>query len=77
MKSNVKEMINGACKERKITKRALALKMGYAGGQYFQSVFDRQTLKLDSFYKIMDELGYDIVIKDRINGKEMWKVEYK
>ena len=36
--------------------------------------FNRTRIGLDVFAKILDAMGYDVVIKDRESGKDLWKV---
>lgn len=36
--------------------------------------FNRKRIGLDVFTKILDAMGYDVVIKDRESGEDLWKV---
>lgn len=68
----VKEAINACLKERKMSKSALAKKMGFQMPSYIINKIGRgQAMTTENLMGILENLGYDLVIKDRISGAEM------
>jgi len=68
----VKEAINTCLRDRKMSKSALAKKLGYGMPSYIINKVGRgQAMTTANLMEILDGLGYDLVIKDRISGSEL------
>lgn len=65
-----KEIIDKAAADRKIKKADLARKLGTIPQILNDWINKSKTMPVDRLITIMDALGYDVVIKDRINGEE-------
>ena len=68
----VKEALNVCLKERKMSKSALAKKLGYGMPSYIINKIGRgQAMTTANLMEILDGLGYDLVVRDRISGAEV------
>ena len=66
-----REAIDTCVKERKITKAALARKLGTIPQIFNDWTKKSKNMSVERMMTIMDALGYDIVVKDRISGAEI------
>ena len=70
MKDN--EAVKKALKVRDMSQKALATAVGYVGQSAIGQALSRENgMRVDLLVKFMSALGYDVVIKDRISGKEL------
>lgn len=72
-----KEIVKEAMKVRGYTQAMLAEKLNYkAQGCVADRLSSRgASMKIDTLLKMLDVLGYDLIIKDRNMNGETWKVE--
>lgn len=66
-----REAIERCVKERKMTKTAVAAKLGMTPQDFRNKLFRYKTATADNVIAVMDALGYDVVIRDRISGEEV------
>ena len=72
-----KEMIRYAVKERGYTQKMLAEACGYSRQSSFTSLMATKSMSVNNFVKMLNVLGYDVIVKDR-NGSNRdgtWKIE--
>ena len=68
----IRELVNYCLESRDMTKTQLAKRAGYASPQNLTNKLARPSgMRIDSLIEIMDAMGYDVVIKDRMNEKEI------
>lgn len=68
----IRELINHCLEQRKMSKTQLAKKAGYASPQNLTNKLARPSgMRIDSLVEIMNAMGYDVVIKDRMNDAEI------
>lgn len=73
---NEKEIMQLAFEERKAKKSAVAKRLGYASTSSITDMMARKTsARFDMYAKVLDELGYDIVIRDRFDSKKEWTIQ--
>ena len=68
MKTNIKTVIKTAISSRSYTQDAVAKKAGWEGQSALSTAINRKNPSLESVFRILDALEYDIVIKDRNSG---------
>ena len=72
---NEKEIMQLAFEERKAKKSAVAKRLGYASTSSISDLLGRKNSpRLDMYAKVLDELGYDIVVRDRFDTKKEWTI---
>ena len=59
---------------RGMTLDAMSVKLGMKGSALSQNM-SRDRMSLGIFGRILDVLGYDVVIVDRETGEECWKLD--
>lgn len=60
-----------AWEESGISQKKLAEKIGIKTQQGVFRIFNaKQGMRIDSFVKIMNALGYDVVVRNKVNDKE-------
>ena len=70
------EIIAAAMGERNMSQTELAAKLGYARPSSINDMIRRKSApRVDSFVKVMNALGYDVVVRDQFNSKAEWKVD--
>jgi len=67
----IKELITRLVKERKMTKVAVAGKLGWKSQDLNDKLFRYKNVSVENLKAVLDALGYDLVVKDRISGKEV------
>ena len=74
---NEKDIIKEALKSRNITQKMLAEQAGYKRQSSYTSLMSGKSMRVDNFVKLLDALGYDLIVKDRngSNRENVWKVE--
>ena len=70
-------IIYTAMRERELTQAALASKVGLKSQSSVAEILRRKTsVKLDTFVKLLNAMGYDVVVTDRVMGGETrWTVD--
>ena len=73
---NEKEIIRAAMAAGNITQKELAEELGMAGQQSIGNMLSRKnSMRLDNFVKMLNAMGYDVVVKKKLGASEEWKVE--
>lgn len=73
---NDKEIIRAAMAAGKITQKELAEALGWAGQQAVGNMLTRKnSMRLDNFVTMLNQMGYDVVVKKKLGTSEEWKVE--
>ena len=71
-----KEIIKQAMGADKITQKELAQAMGLKSQQAIGSLLLRENgMRLDGFLKMLDVMGYEVVVRKKLGESEEWKVE--
>lgn len=70
------DIISTAMSERSMSQSELAAKLGYARPSSINDMLRRKSgPRVDSFVKVMNALGYDVIVRDQFNSKCEWKVD--
>ena len=71
-----KEVIATAMQKDKITQKELAEAMGLKSAQAIGNILYREnSVRVNSFVKMLDIMGYEVVVRKKIGETEEWKVE--
>lgn len=71
-----KEIISEAMSRGKVTQIALAKAMGLKTPQAIGNILYREnSVRVSSFVKMLDIMGYEVVVRKKIGETEEWKVE--
>lgn len=75
---NEKQIIREAMKVRGLTQAMLADAAGLKNQSNVSEILRGQTLKTQTLVRLLDAMGFDLIIKDRngSNRENVWKVEY-
>ena len=74
MKAN--KIIETAMKEGKVTQKALAEAMGLKTAQAVGNILYREnSVRANSFVKMLDIMGYEVIVRKKIGETEEWKVD--
>lgn len=74
MKAN--EIIGKAMEKEKVTQKALAEAMGLKSAQAVGNILYREnSVRANSFVKMLDIMGYEVIVRKKIGETEEWKVE--
>lgn len=68
MKTNLKQIIKSAIAHRGYTQEAVAKKAGWKNQSSLGTAINRENPSIDTMFRIMDALEYDVVIVDRNSG---------
>lgn len=71
---NCQEATKRLMKERKMSQTGLGQKLGKTAGSIHDSLFRTSGMSVDKFVEYMTAMGYELVVKDTISGKEVAKV---
>ena len=66
----IKEAINACVKKREISKALVARKLGVTAQSLNDRINRGKSMTTDNLVDILDAMGYDLVVKDRISGSE-------
>lgn len=73
---NAKEIIDAARSADKITQKELADALGLVGQQSVGNMLSRKnSMRLDNFVKMLDAMGYAVVVRKKLGESEEWRVE--
>lgn len=72
-----KDVIRACIKARNMSQTQAAEAIGFKRQSNVAELLTRDNFQTDKFIKIMDALGFDIIIKDRngANRENCWKIE--
>lgn len=71
MKTNIKTIIKSAIANRSYTQDAVAKKAGWKGQSALSTAINRDNPSIETVFRILDAMEYDIIIKDR-NSNSNW-----
>lgn len=76
IKKNEKQIIRDAMAADGITQKELAEALGLVGQQSVGNMLSRKnSMRLDNFVKMLDAMGYAVVVRKKLGESEEWKVE--
>ncbi len=71
-----KEIIKEAMTADKITQKELAEAIGLKSQQAVGSLLLRENgMRLDGFLKMLDVMGYEVVVRKKLGASDEWKVD--
>jgi len=76
---NEKEILREAMKARGINQTMLAEMAGLKRQSNVSEMLRSSTMRVDNLVKLLDAMGFDVIVKDRNGSNKMnvWKVEYE
>lgn len=74
MENTIKQIIKLAIANRGYNQAAVAKKAGWKNQSSLSTAINRDNPSMETVFRILDALEYDIVIKDR-NSSNEWKVD--
>ena len=73
---NEKEIIKTAMAADGITQKELADALGWSSQQSVGNMLTRKnSMRLDNFVKMLNEMGYEVVVRKKLGVSDEWKVE--
>ena len=73
---NWSKIISEALTERNMTKTTLAEKAGYARPSSVTDALARKSgIRIDSFVRMLNALGSDVIVRDQYDQKKEWTVD--
>ena len=73
---NEKEIIKTAMAADGITQKELAEALGWSSQQSVGNMLSRKnSMRLDNFVKMLNEMGYEVLVRKKLGVTEEWKVE--
>lgn len=74
MKTNLKKIIKAAMAHRGYNQSAVATKAGWKNQSSLGTAINRESPSVETMFRILDALEYDIIIVDRNSGTK-WQLE--
>nr|DAU48185.1 MAG TPA: Regulatory protein-modification, helix-turn-helix, transcriptional regulato, DNA [Bacteriophage sp.] len=72
-----KEIVIGAMKKRDYSQSLLAEEMGYSNASGVSGrIRGRQAMRCDTFWKFLDKLGFEVVVRSKRTDKTEWILSY-
>lgn len=72
---NAKEVVRAAIMQREISQEELAKKLGYKHQSGISNALGSPYMRVATLQKILESLGYDIVVVDRGTGEILGAIE--
>mgnify|MGYP003434350544 CR=1 FL=1 len=70
------EILGKAMSNERVTQKALADAMGLKSAQAVGNILYRDnSVRVNSFVKMLNLMGYEVVVRKRLGESEEWKVE--
>ena len=70
------KIIDTAMKNGKVTQKALAEAVGLKSAQAIVNILYREnSVRVSSFVKMLDIMGYEVIVRKKIGETEEWRVE--
>lgn len=70
------EIITTAMKAGNVTQKELATALGFESQQAIGNIVTRnKSIKVDTFVKMLNEMGYKVIVRKSIGKSEEWEVE--
>ena len=73
-KLNEREILRRAVREQETTQANIAKELGVQQNA-LSAKMTRERMSVDTFKAVLNVLGYDIVVVDRISGERKWLLE--
>ena len=73
-KLNEREILRRAVREQETTQANIAKELGVQQNA-LSAKMTRERMSVDTFKAVLNVLGYDIVVVDRISGERKWMLE--
>lgn len=74
MKAN--EVVQKIMESDGITQKRLAEALGFTAPQYVSNMLYRKNgMRVDNLVKMLDAMGYEVIIRKKIGKSEEWKVD--
>ena len=75
--TNASELVKKAMKVRGYTQAMMAKELGYSRANAIGNALGGRNMQINVLAMMLDELGFDIIIRDRNNSnrENQWKVE--
>lgn len=76
---NEKDIITSAMKSCGWNQTVLAEKCGYKTQSAISNKVNGKSLRVDTFVKILDSMGYEVIVKSKSSSsnKNQWKIDVK
>lgn len=72
-----KEILVEAIKKRDYNQSILAREMGYkTAGGVSERIRGKQAMRCDTFWKFLDKLGFEVVVRSKRTDKTEWVLSY-
>lgn len=73
---NYKDVLKNALEARKMTRAALAEKLGYKRPSSISNILTGDRVPaVDNYVKMLNAAGYDVIIRDQFDKKSEWVVD--
>ena len=73
---NEKEIVKAAMAADGITQKELADALGWGSQQAVGNMLTRKnSMRLDNFVKMLNEMGYEVVVRKKLGISDEWKVD--
>lgn len=70
------DIITNAMKAENVTQKELATALGFESQQAIGNILTRnKSIKVDAFVKMLNKMGYKVVVRKNIGKSEEWEVE--
>ena len=72
---NSTEILLDAMRERGYTQTLLAKESGYKRQSNVSEILRSKSMQVDNFVKLLNTMGFDVIVKDRTTNNLSWIVE--
>ena len=73
---NEKDIVSAVMKTEGVTQVELARELEWASQQVVGNKLNRKTsMRVEDFVRMLDVMGYEVIVKKSIGKSEVWKVE--
>ena len=71
-----KKIIRNAMESGKVTQKEISAALGMKSQQAFGRILNHEgSMRLENFVKILEVMGYEVVVRKKIGKSEEWKVD--
>lgn len=75
---NASEIVKKAMKADGITQKELAIALDLSSQQSIGNMLARRNgMRIDNFVRMMDKMGYEIVVRKKLGVSDEWKVDVR
>lgn len=73
---NASDIVKKAMKADGITQKELAVALELSSQQSIGNMLTRRNgMRIDNFIKMLDKMGYEIIVRKKLGVSDEWKVE--